>query len=98
MNSVTQVEIEQINAGSEELRVCLNKIIREYNLNSSEVLCILSRISAGYIHLIQKQYKSYGSLEDAEGLFQELLTAYLTDMDMSDIGREIEMILKEKVN
>ena len=83
---------------AEELRVALNDIIAKHQLHASVVISLLARLSAGYIHLTQKYYNSLNADVVVEEDFQNILTAHLTELDMSDVKDEVEKIKKENLN
>ena len=93
---------EQLNAllqvASEELRQRLNEVIANHQMSGEAVLAMLARITAGYIHQMQRAYDHAGADEVVEESFQTMLTAFLTDFDMSDVRQEIDKIKREQVN
>lgn len=76
---------QMVNPASEELRQALNGILSRHKLEPAATLFILARITAAYIHQMQKVYDAAGYDEVIEELYQQMLTSHLTDMDMSDI-------------
>ena len=90
--------LEGTESAAEDLRVALNGIIGKYKLHPSVVLSLLARLTAAYIHLTQKKYNQANADVVVEEDFQNMLEAQLTDLDMSDVGREIEKMKKEDVN
>ena len=95
-------EHEQLNTllqvASEELRQRLNEVIANHQMSGEAVLAMLARITAGYIHQMQRAYDQAGADEVVEESFQTMLTAFLTDFDMSDVQQEIDKIKREQVN
>lgn len=91
---------------SEELRQRLNEIIARHQMSGDAVLAMLAQISAGYIHQIsagyihqmQRVYDQAGADEIVDESFQNMLTAFLTDFDMSDVSNEIDKIKREHLN
>ena len=83
---------------AEDLRLALNSIIGKYNLHASSVISLLARLSAGYIYLTQKLYDDAGADEVVEEDFQNMLTAHLTELDMSDVDKELEKMKREELN
>ena len=83
---------------AEDLRLALNSIIGKYNLHPSRVISLLARLSASYINLTQKLYDNAGADEVVEEVFQNMLTAHLTDLDMSDVNKELEKMKREELN
>ena len=82
----------------EDLRVALNEIIAKNLLHSSVVISLLARLSAAYIYLTQKYYDRLHADVVVEEDFQNILTAHLTELDMSDVMDEVEKIKKENLN
>lgn len=80
------------------LRQKLNDLIARYQLSGAAVIHILARLSAGYIHQLQQVYNQQGANVVVEEDFQNILTAYLTSLDMGDVAGEIEKMKKEKLN
>ena len=84
-------EYDQFNkllkAATEELRQRLNEIIAKHEMSGEAVLAMLAHISAGYIHQMQRAYDEDGADAVVEETFHNMLTALLTDFDMSDVTR-----------
>lgn len=83
---------------AEDIRLALNGIIAKYKLHPSRVISLLARASAGYIHLTQKIYDEAGADEVVEEDFQNMLTAHLTDLDMSDVKVELDKLKNMELN
>ena len=83
---------------AELLRQKLNDLIARYQLSGAAVIHMLARLSAGYIHQLQQAYDQQGADVVVEEDFQQMLTAYLTSLDMSDVTGEMEKIRREKLN
>ena len=90
----------RLQPAAEALRKKLNGIIAEYELSSENVLFILARLCAGYIHQTQKVMDHAGVDNPSviNDVFQDMLTAYLTHYDMSDVGADIDKMIKGEVN
>ena len=87
------------NFAAELLRHKLNDLIARYQLSGAAALHMLARLSAGYIHQLQQAYNQQrGAGVVGEEDFQQMLTAYLTSLDMSDVQSEIEKIRKQNLN
>ena len=86
------------NFAAELLRHKLNDLIARYQLSGAAALHMLARLSAGYIHQLQQAYNQQGADVVVEEDFQQMLTAYLTSLDMSDVQSEIEKIRKQNLN
>lgn len=90
--------IKEEGNAAEDLRQAVNGIICRYNLHASVVVSLLARLSAAFIHVAQYHYNELGVDEVVEEDFQNFLTATLTDLDMSDVKREMDKIKKENLN
>ena len=86
------------NFAAELLRHKLNDLIARYQLSGAAAIQMLARLSAGYIHQLQQAYNQQGADVVVEEDFQQMLTAYLTSLDMSDVQSEIEKIRKQNLN
>ena len=80
---------EMVNPASEELRQALNGILSRHKLEPAATLFVLARITAAYIHQMQKVYDAAGYDEVIEELYQQMLTGHLTDMEMSNVPGDI---------
>lgn len=83
---------------AEKMRTCLNDVIDRHQLNGTDVLSILARLTAAYIHQLQKVFDAAGADELVEETFQSILTAYLTNLDMNDVAGEVEKMKKQNLN
>ena len=91
-------EERDTSVAAELLRQKLNDLIARYQLSGAAVIHMLARLSAGYIHQLQQAYDQQGADVVVEEDFQQMLTAYLTSLDMSDVAGEMEKIRREKLN
>ena len=91
-------EERDANIAADLLRQKLNDLIARYQLSGAAALHMLARISAGYIHQLQLAYNQQGADVVVEEDFQQMLTAYLTSLDMSDVAGEVEKMEREKLN
>ena len=91
-------EERDTNIAADLLRQKLNDLIARYQLSGAAVIHMLARLSAGYIHQLQQAYDQQGADVVVEEDFQQMLTAYLTSLDMSDVAGEVEKIKREKLN
>lgn len=83
---------------AEELRQSLNAIIAKHKLHVSVVISLVARLSAGCIHLAQKYYNAQNADVVVEEDFQNMLTAYLTSIDMESVSADAEKVQREKIN
>ena len=86
------------NFAAELLRHKFNDLIARYQLSGASALHMLARLSAGYIHQLQQAYNQQGADVVVEEDFQQMLTAYLTSLDMSDVAGEMERMRKMNLN
>lgn len=86
------------NFAAELLRHKLNDLIARYQLSGATVIHMLARLSAGYIHQLQQAYNQQGADVVVEEDFQQMLTAYLTSLDMSDVAGEVETMRNKELN
>lgn len=91
-------EERDTSVAAELLRQKLNDLIARYQLSGAAVIHMLARLSAGYIHQLQQAYDQQGADVVVEEDFQQMLTAYLTSLDMSDVAGEMEKMEREKLN
>jgi len=91
-------EERDTSVAAELLRQKLNDLKARYQLSGAAVIHMLARLSAGYIHQLQQAYDQQGADVVVEEDFQQMLTAYLTSLDMSDVAGEVEKIKREKLN
>ena len=91
-------EVQDTNLAAEQLRMKLNALIATHRLSGAAALHLLARLSAGYIHQLQRVLDQQGADIVVEEDFQQMLTAYLTSLDMSDVAGEMETIQRVKFN
>jgi len=83
---------------TEQMRQLLNEVVTECDLSSTEVLVILSRLSAAYIHAMQRIVDDPEEAATAEDVFHALLQHHLAAFDVRDVQREVEKIRNERLN
>ena len=83
---------------AEDLRRSLNKIIDRYHLDGKDVLSLLARVSAGYIRILEKAFDIESGKTLVVDTFQNILSIYLTHVDMSNVPVEVEKMEREKLN
>ena len=91
-------EERDTNIAADLLRQKLNDLIARYQLSGAAALHMLARISEGYIHQLQFAFNQQGADVVVEEEFQQMLTAYLTSLDMSDVAGEMERMRKMELN
>jgi hypothetical protein len=91
-------EERDTNIAADLLRQKLNDLIARYQLSGAAALHMLARISAGCIHQLQQAYDQQGADVVVEEDFQQMLTAYLTSLDMSDVAGEMEKMKNKELN
>ena len=83
---------------TEELRLSLNNIIKERNLDAFNAMTILARLSAGYVHQMQMLYDDMGIDEIVEEIYHHIFTTFLTNYDMERVAKEVETMKREELN
>lgn len=83
---------------TEDLRLCLNNIIKERNLDAFSAMTVLARLSAGYVHQMQMLYDDMGATEVVEETFQHIFTTFLTNYDMGRVAKEVKKMKNEELN
>ena len=74
----------------DELRVKLNAIIAARQLKPMDVLILLSRVSAGYIHQLEKAKPTNMSVDEIEERFHFMVESQLAELDLYEIGKEMK--------
>lgn len=83
---------------TEELRLSLNNIIKERNLDAFSAMSVLARLSAGYVHQMQMLYDDMGIDEIVEEIYHHIFTTFLTNYDMDKVAKEVETMKREELN
>ena len=89
---------KELNTAFEEMRQALNTAIRAHELPPMDILILLSRLSAGYIHQIEKTRPANFPAEEIEERFHFMVESHLADLDLHDIGVEMNRIKREELN
>ena len=79
----------------DELRVKLNAIIAARQLKPMDVLILLSRVSAGYLHQLEKAKPTNISVDESEERFHFMVESQLADLDLYEIGKEMKRMNTE---
>ena len=79
----------------DELRVKLNAIIAARQLKPMDVLILLSRVSAGYIHQLEKAKPTNMSVDEIEERFHFMVESQLANLDLYEIGKEMKRMNTE---
>ncbi len=88
-------EEQQLNAAVEDLRTKLNAVIAARQLKPMDVLILLSRVSAGYIHQLEKAKPTNMSVDEIEDRFHFMVESQLADLDLYEIGKEMNKMNTE---
>ena len=88
-------EEQQLNAAVEDLRAKLNAVIAARQLKPMDVLILLSRVSAGYIHQLEKAKPTNMSVDEIEDRFHFMVESQLADLDLYEIGKEMNKMNTE---
>ena len=89
---------KELNRAIEEMRIALNTAIRAHSLAPMDILILLSCLSAGYIHQIERAQPTNVSVEEIEERFHFMVESHLADLDLHDIGVEMEKMKREELN
>jgi hypothetical protein len=84
-------EQEFIAPAAEEMRQHLNEVVSAHNLTGTQVLLLMSRLSAAYIHSLKKFFNDEEAKAAVEDFFCESLQAHLTLSDFNDAQRNVEL-------
>ena len=89
---------EQVADVTDQLLLSLNNLVTERNVNGTDILAVLSRLSAAHIHALQRYCHSSEEKNAVESLFDKMLQRHLTIFDVQDVQREVERIKRERMN
>lgn len=89
---------QQLNAAVEDLRTKLNAVIAARQLKPIDVLILLSRISAGYIHQLEKAKPTNMSVDEIEDRFHFMVESQLADLDLYEVGKEMNRMEQQTLN
>ena len=89
---------EQVANVTDQLLLSLNNLVTEYNLNGSDILAVLSRLSAAHIHSIQELVNGPEEKDAVESAYYKILDYYLAAFDANDLLNEVEKMKRERLN
>ena len=89
---------EQVANVADQLLLSLNNLVTEYNLNGSDILAVLSRLSAAHIHSIQELVNGPEEKDAVESAYYKILDYYLADFDANDLLNEVEKMKRDRMN
>ena len=89
---------EQVANVTDQLLLSLNNLVTEYNLNGSDILAVLSRLSAAHIHSIQELVNGPEEKDAVESAYHKILDYYLAAFDANDLLNEVEEMKRERMN
>ena len=89
---------EQVADVTDQLLLSLNNLVTEYNLNGSDILAVLSRLTAAHIHSIQELVNGLEEKDAVESAYYKILDYYLAAFDANDLLNEVEEMKKERMN
>lgn len=84
-------EQEYITPAAEEMRQYLNEVVSTHNLSGTQVLLMMSRLSAAYIQSLKKHFYNEEAKEAVEVLFYDSLAAHLSLVSLKDRQQNIEL-------
>ena len=89
---------EQVANVTDQLLLSLNNLVTEYNLNGSDILAVLSRLSAAHIHSMQGIVNGPEEKDAVESAYHKILDYYLAAFDANDLLNEVEKMKRERMN
>ena len=89
---------EQVAEVTDQLLLSLNNLVTEYNLNGSDILAVLSRLSAAHIHSMQGIVNGPEKKDAIESAYYKILDYYLAAFDANDLLNEVEEMKRERMN
>ena len=89
---------KKIHPAAEALRVKLNEIIAEQQLDAHAASMALAYLSAGYVRQIKKLYSDPASQDLVEDMFIQNFKMFLGMLDAKDVNREVEKMKSEELN
>ena len=89
---------EQVANVTDQLLLSLNNLVTEYNLNGSDILAVLSRLTAAHIHSIQELVNGPEEKDAVESAYYKILDYYLAAFDANDLLNEVEEMKRERMN
>ena len=89
---------EQVANVTDQLLLSLNNLVTEYNLNGSDILAVLSRLTAAHIHSIQELVNVPEAKDAVESAYYKILDYYLAAFDANDLLNEVEKMKRERMN
>ena len=92
-----RLELEGSQAAEDLLR-SINESIARYDLSPDAVVCLLSRISSGYIHQMQVASGDIMQYDIIEDQFHEMFQVYLGSLERQDIDVEMERMERRNLN
>ena len=84
-------EQEYITPAAEEMRQYLNEVVSTHNLSGTQVLLMMSRLSAAYIQSLKKHFYNEEAKEAVETLFYDSLAAHLSLVSLKDRQQNVEL-------
>lgn len=89
---------KKIHPAAEALRVKLNEIIAEQQLDAHAVSMALAYLAAGYVHQIKQMYDDPDTHDTIEDLFIGNFKMFLGMLDATDVRNEVEKMRREELN
>ena len=77
-------------AASESVRIALNKAISSNKLTAKEVLMLLARLSAAWIHRIQRDVSGAEAKDKVEDFYNDALAGHLGLFEYSYIQHDLK--------
>lgn len=76
---------------TESVRKALNKTITSYNLSSKEILMLLARLSAAWIHKIQRDISGPEAKDKVEDFYNDALAGHLGLFEYSYMQHDLKL-------
>ena len=89
---------KKIHPAAEALRVKLNEIIADQQLDAHAASMALAYLSAGYVRQIKQMYDDPDTHDTIEDLFIGNFKMFLGMLDATDVRNEVEKMKREELN
>ena len=89
---------QKVETVTDQLLQLLNDVVDSCELSSTDVLAVLSRLSAAYIHSMKEMFNTTSEKDAIESVFDKMLQHHLTAFDIHDVQSEVAKIKRERMN
>ncbi len=87
----------KINPAAEQLRLRLNELIDEQDLDMLTIMAALARLSAAYVHQMQQTTSDASTRQMLEDQYYELFQAYLALCEETDKHKQQQVERQEQM-